>query len=163
MAEAEAKLCSLQQSNPEFISYYAKFQRYASEVKWDKMAKLSTLRRGLTYHLQNDLVTIDKEPETIAAFIALYNKLDTKRRALQGNSYSHDPHSQAPKHTLQATSGSATESATTSFRTALGPMDLSANRCHLSLEERACHLAEGHCYHCGGMGYMAWACPFGQQ
>ena len=43
------------------------------------------------YCLQNDLVMIDKEPETIAAFVALFNKLDTKRRALQGNFRSHDP------------------------------------------------------------------------
>ena len=46
------------------------------------MAKLSALRRGLTYRLQNDLVMVDKELETIAAFVALCNKLDTKRRAL---------------------------------------------------------------------------------
>ena len=82
VAEAEAKLCNLQQGNREFTSYYAEFQRYASEVKWDEIAKLSALRRGLTYCLQNDLVTVDKEPETIVAFVALCNKLDTKRRAL---------------------------------------------------------------------------------
>ena len=51
VAEAEAKLCSLQQGSQEFTSYYAEFQRYASEVKWDEMAKLSALRRGLTYRL----------------------------------------------------------------------------------------------------------------
>ena len=106
---------------------------------------------------------IAKEPETIMAFLALCNKLDTKRRALQGNSYSHEPHPQAPKHTPQATSGSATESATTSSGTAPGLMDLSANHCRLSPEERARCLAEGCCYRCGGMGHMAWVCPLGQQ
>ena len=131
-------------------------------MKWDETAKLSALRRGLTYCLQNDLVTVDKEPETIAAFVALCNKLDTKRRALQGNSRSHDPRPQAPKHIPQATPGSATESATTSSGTAPGPMDLSANRRRLSLEEKARRLAEGRCYRCGGMGYMARACPLGQ-
>ena len=115
------------------------------------------------YRLQNDLVMIDKEPETIAAFVALCNKLDTKRRALQGNSRSHDPRPQAPKHTPQATPSSAIESATTSSRTAPGLIDLSANRRRLSPEERACRLAEGRCYHCGGMGHMARACPLGQQ
>ena len=162
MAEVEAKLCSLQQGNREFTSYYAEFQQYASELKWDETAKLSTLRRGLAYCLQNDLVTVDKELETIAAFMALCNKLDTKCCALQGNSRSHDPCSQAPKHTLQATPASATETAATSFGTAPGPMNLSANRCHLSLEERARRLAEGHCYRCGGMGHMARACPLSQ-
>ena len=163
VAEAEATLCSLQQGNCEFISYYAEFQRYASEVKWDEMAKLSVLRRGLAYRLQNDLVMVDKEPETIAAFVALCNKLDTKRRALQGNSHSHDPRSQAPKHTPQATPTSATETAATSSGTAIELMDLSANRHRLSPEERACHLAEGRCYCCGGMGHMARACPFSQK
>ena len=42
-------------------------------------------------------------------------------------------------------------------------MDLSANRHRLSPEERARRLAEGRCYHCGGMGNMARACPLGQQ
>ena len=163
VAEAEAKLCSLQQGNCEFTCYYAEFQRYASEVKWDETAKLSALRRGLTYRLQNDLVTVDKESETIMAFITLYNKLDTKRYALQGNSCSHDPCSQVPRYTPQATPGSATETTTTSSRTAPGPIDLSANRRCLSPEERAGRLAEGHCYRCSGMGHMAWACPLGQQ
>ena len=114
------------------------------------------------HRLQNDLVMIDKELETIVAFVALCNKLDTKCRALLGNSRQHDLHSQAPKHIPQATPSSATESATTSFGTAPGPMDLSANRRCLSPEERAWHLAEGCCYHCGGMGHMAQACPLGQ-
>ena len=90
VAKVEAKLYSLQQGNREFISYYTEFQYYASEVKWDEIAKLSMLRRGLTYRLQNNLVMVDKELETITAFVALCNKLDTKHRALQGNSCSHD-------------------------------------------------------------------------
>ena len=117
----------------------------------------------MAYYLQNDLVMVDKEPETIAAFMALCNKLNTKRRALQGNSRSHDPRSQAPKHTAQATPASATETATTSSGTAPGPMDLSANCHHLSPEKRARRLAEGRCYCCGRMGHMARACPLSQQ
>ena len=46
-------------------------------MKWDETAKLSALRRWLAYRLQNDLVTVDKKPETIATFVALCNKLDT--------------------------------------------------------------------------------------
>ena len=163
IAEADAKLCSLQQGNREFTSYYAEFQRYASEVKWDETAKLFALRRGLAYCLQNDLVMVDKEPETIAALLALYNKLDTKHCALQGNSRSHDSRSQAPKHTLQATPASATETAATSSGIAPGPMDLSANRRPLSPEERARRLAKGRCYRCGEMSHMAQACPLSQQ
>ena len=162
VAEAEAKLYSLQQGNHEFTSYYAEFQWYASEMKWDETAKLSALRRGLAYRLQNDLVTVDKEPETITAFVALCNKLDTKRCALQGNSRLHDPCSQVPKYTPQATPASATETAATSSGTAPGPMDLSANCHRLSPEERARRLAEGHCYRCGGMGHMVRACPLSQ-
>ena len=106
---------------------------------------------------------VNKELETIAAFVALCNKLDTKRYALQGNSRSHDPRSQAPKYTPQATPASTTETAATSSGTAPGPMDLSVNRRHLSPEEKAHCLAEGCCYRYGGMGHMARACPLSQQ
>src|SRR5258706_13779509 len=64
VAEAEAKLCNLQQGSHEFTAYYAEFQHYASKVKWDETAKLSMLRKGLAYHLQNNLVMVDKDPET---------------------------------------------------------------------------------------------------
>src|SRR5258705_1170000 len=160
VAEAEAKLWNLQQGSREFTAYYAEFQRYASEVKWDETAKLSTLRRGLAYRLQNDLVTVDKDPDTIVSFVALCNKLDTKRRALQSNS-----RLQAPRHTPQVTPSSVAETvtATTSSGTAPGPMDLSANRRRLSPEERTRWLAEGRCYRCGGMNHVARNCPLNQQ
>ena len=99
MAEVEAKLYSLQQGNREFTSYYAEFQWYTSQVKWDETATLSALRKGLACRLQNDLVMVDKEAESIVAFMARYNKLDTKYYALQRNSCSHDSRSQALKHT----------------------------------------------------------------
>ena len=127
------------------------------------MAELSVLRRGLMYHLQNDLVMVDKEPETIAALVALCNKLDTKYHALPSNSRSHDLHSQVPKYTPQATPVSTIESSTISSGTVLEPMDLSTNRRHLSPEERACRLAGGCCYHCSRIGHMSQACPLGQQ
>src|SRR5258706_8461377 len=106
------------------------------------------------------LVMVDKDPNTIASFVALYNKLDTKRRALQSNS-----RLQAPRHTPQVTPSSVAETvtATTSSGTALGPMDLSANRRRLSPEERTRRLAEGRCYRCGGMNHVARNCPLNQQ
>ena len=170
VAEAEAKLRTIQQGARDFSSYYAEFQRYAAEVRWDEPSKLSALNGGLAYRLQNDLVTAPTDPTTIAEFVTLCNRLDTRRRMLQGNTARPTPAPQprpkpqaltAPAQaTTAATTGSTT---TTAVGTAPGPMDLSATRRHISPEERARRLAEGRCYRCGGMGHMVRNCTLGQR
>ena len=157
VSEAEAKLRSLQQGTRDFRSYYAEFQRYACEVQWAEIEKLSVLKKGLAYGLKNDLVTVSTELNNIADFVALCNNLDTKRRALQNESTTR---SHAPKRATTDTT--TTTTATTSSGTAPGPRDLSANRRRLSPKERARRWTEGCCYRCGEVGHMARACPLGQ-
>jgi len=52
VAKAEHKLNTTMQGSRDFCSYYAEFQRYASEVTWEQAAKWSSLRRGLSYELR---------------------------------------------------------------------------------------------------------------
>ena len=149
VAEAELKLSTLQQGTREFALYYAEFQHHAADVQWDKVAKLAALQRGLSCKLKNDLVTAKTDPATVADLVMLYNRLDMRRRALQSKS-------QAPNTTPCASAATAPAPAsTTSSGTALGPMDLSANRPRLTAEERAKRMAEGRCYRYRGVGHMA--------
>ena len=157
VAEAESKLSTLQQGTREFALYYAEFQRYAADVKWDEVAKLSALRRGLSCKLKNDLVTAATDPATVAELVTLCNHLDMRRRTLQNESRTPHP------NTTPCTGATASATmASTSSCTAPGPMDLSANRPRLTAEERAKRMAEGRCYRCGGVRHMVRQCPLGQ-
>lgn len=159
--EAEHKLRTLQQGNREFSAYYAEFQRYAAEVRWDDLSKTATLRDGLSYQLQNDLVTTPDEPRDLAALVALCHRLDTRRRMIRAPHQSQPRSTPRPQATTAATAAPATT--TTATGTAPGPMDLSATRRHISPEERTRRMQEGRCYRCGGMGHMARDCPLGQR
>lgn len=160
-ATAETKLLSLRQANRDFSTYFAEFQRYASEVEWNNAAKLARLRNGLSQELLTDLITIT-EPEDFTEFAALCQRLDNKRRALSVSRKTLPP--PKPITTTRSTGSigpnSSTPAPTTSTATGThsGPMDLSAGRRRLSPEERGRRLAEGRCLYCGGLGHMAKDC-----
>jgi hypothetical protein len=163
VAEAEAKLATIQQGTREFSSYYAEFQRHAAEVTWDDVAKLAAFRRGLSYRLKSDLISVPEKPTTIAAFVALCNRLDIERRALQSESNRPTPSTSRPRT-------STTPVPSTQSGTHAGPMDLSANRKNstasplkVSPEERAKRMAEGRCYRCGEVGHISRECPIGNK
>lgn len=163
---AETKLLTIRQANRDFSTYFAEFQRYASEVEWNSSAKLARLRNGLSQEILNDLITIT-EPVDFTEFAALCQRLDNKRRALTTSRRPFGPTRPTPNTrppvTLPPTSPPVLTTHTTATGTHSGPMDLSAGRRRLSPEERARRMVEGRCLYCGGMGHMAKECTLAKR
>lgn len=86
VADAEHRLNTIDQGTRDFSSYFAEFQRHAAEVSWNDEAKLSALRRGLSYQLKQDLIAVPEEPQTITDLVTLCQRMDNRRRALKTES-----------------------------------------------------------------------------
>ena len=174
--DSEYKLNTIQQGSRDFSSYFAEFQRHAAEVTWNEDAKLAALHRGLAYRLQQDLVTVQHEPTNLDEWVALCQKFDNRRRALQHNASYRPPSSStnrsnptalaAPKaapathNTTSRTMPSNPPPRTTATGTHAGPMDLSAaSSRHLISEERVKQMTKSLCLYCRDVSHMAVNCP----
>jgi hypothetical protein len=54
-ATAKRELLRLKQRDREFCQYYAEFQRYVADVKWNAEAQMDALRNGLSNELKVSL------------------------------------------------------------------------------------------------------------
>lgn len=165
IATAEQKIDNLKQKNKDFASYYAEFQRYASDLDWNESAKLSALRRGLSTELMTDMITMREVPRTVDELVEICQLLDNRRRAVQERlrpraNYSTTTRAIPATTTTRTTTAPVlSRTATTATGTQAGPMDLSSSRRKLTLEERQRRMTEGRCLYCGGLGHMARDCP----
>jgi hypothetical protein len=80
---AENKLFIIAQETRDFSTYFAEFQRYAAEVNWDDSAKMTALRRGISYQLRQDLVPVRDEPADMAEWVTLCLELEGRRKNAQ--------------------------------------------------------------------------------
>lgn len=170
---------NLRQTNRDFSTYFAEFQRLMGILDYSEEAKLHMLKRGLSNEIKEKLVGVADEPTNFDGFVTLVKRLDNKIRAYaqetnrrtNRNSTNHIQ----PRTTTSSSRAAAPVAQAVAPRLPpatvqpsaimnpqyLGPapMDLSSGRRKLTVEEKAQRLAEGRCLYCGGFGHMAGTCP----
>jgi len=102
------------------------------------------------------MIPVRPKPTTLAEFVELCNDMDTARWQVQKES------PRPSNTTSQGKTSNPPTQVTTATGSSPGPMDLSTNRRRITVEEKARRMAEGCCYHYGGLGHMGNDCPFGQ-
>src|SRR6202022_1065679 len=79
-ATAKRELLKLKQRDREFSQYFAEFQRYVANVRWNTEAQLDALRNGLSNELKDSL-QYTNIPENLVEFVKLCSKRDSQLRA----------------------------------------------------------------------------------
>jgi hypothetical protein len=79
-ATAKRELLKLKQRDREFSQYYAKFQRYVADVKWNAEAQMDALRNGLSKELKDSLQPADMA-DNIINFVTMCSKRASQIRA----------------------------------------------------------------------------------
>ncbi len=74
-------LMTLRQRDRPFYEYWAEFQRYASETRYNTKAKISFLTSGLSVELQSQIIHHDI-PEGLNKYLTLLQTLDDKDCAI---------------------------------------------------------------------------------
>jgi hypothetical protein len=70
---AKRELLKLKQRDRKFSLYYAEFQRYVADVKWNTEAQMDALRNGLSNELKDSLRHADT-PDNIVDFVKMCSK-----------------------------------------------------------------------------------------
>jgi len=149
VAAAERTMRKIKQKNREFSQYYAEFQVIAAGSDWNPSALQNALRMGMSEEMK-DSFTYSAMPEELPAFVTVCQKRDIQihqRRAEQaaqikqgGIGFACPRTSPPPKAPEIAPAG------TVAGYTRPMPMDLSAGRRRISVEERAKDLRMGGVY-----------------
>jgi len=170
-ATAERKLDNLKQKDRKFSLYYAEFQRYAADVKWNGAAKRTALHRGLNDEIKDALSLAPGVPTEFTQYAAYVQSLDNRIRARGAEKKGRlnprfTPAPTAPRSTFTPTAPiPRTTPAPAPIPTINTPapypepMDLSSGRRTLTPEERQKRIQEGRCLYCGSLGHLARACP----
>ena len=131
----------------DFATFYAEFQRYAAEAAWTDEQRLPSLRQGISFELKTALAYSDRDPETLADWVALCQRLDNKIRSLKSRQNARASSSwrtPTPTTMTTATAKATTTTTPTNVKTAVtgthaGPMTLllGATRNKVLVEEYA--------------------------
>jgi hypothetical protein len=161
-ATAKRELLKLRQRDREFSQYYAEFQRYVADVKWNTEAQLDALRNGLSNELKDSLQHTEM-PEDLVEFVKLCSKRDSQIRARAAERKSGRWEGGYKKSDTTTNTTSAPETApagTVAGYHGPAPMDLSAVKGRkITPEERKRRREGGLCMYCGDSRHFAASCP----
>jgi len=148
--------------NREFSQYYAELQVIAADLDGNPWASRNTLPMGLSEEMK-DAFTYSDMPEELPMCVTVCQKRDDRIRLRPadkeaqdqgertGVASSHRPPA-PPEDTAEAPAGTVAGS------TGPAPMDLSAGRRRISMEERAKRFTDGGYLYCGGCNHKAAEC-----
>jgi hypothetical protein len=161
-ATAKRELLKLKQRDREFSQYYAEFQRYVADVKWNAEAQMDALRNGLSNELKDSLQHADL-PDNIVDFVKMCSKRDSQIRArvAERKSGRWEGGYKKPDNTNNTTSAPEVSPAgTVAGYHGPAPMDLSALKGKkITPEERKRRREGGLCMYCGDSRHFAASCP----
>jgi hypothetical protein len=156
---AERAIAKLRQRNQDFITYYAEFQRLASDLDWNNAAKRATFHRGLCDELKDILSTQDVL-EDWNQYVALMEWRDQQFCARKAESTCPTAVTKAASSLPCSTPPASTQNTPHRMSSGSGhlgpaPIDLSVAHQYLSPEERQKRIDENRCLYCGGFNYMS--------
>jgi hypothetical protein len=160
-ATAKRELLKLKQRDCEFSQYYAEFQRYVADVKWNAEAQMDALQNGLSNELKDSLQHADM-PDNIVDFVKMCSKRDSqiRARAAEKKSGRWEGSYKKPDNANNTTSApDASPAGTVAGYHGPAPMDLSAIKGRKITPEERKRRREGGLYmYCGDSRHFTASC-----
>jgi hypothetical protein len=160
-ATAKRELLRLEQRDRELSHYYAEFQRYVADVKWNTEAQIDALRNGLSNELKDSLTHADI-PDKMVDFVKMCSKRDSQIRARLAEKKSARTEGNKKSDNTNNTTSAPDDLAAGTVAGYHGPalMDLSAMKGRKITPEERKRRREGRlCMYCGDASHFAASCP----
>jgi len=162
VATAAQKMGEIQHKNAVCSQYYAEFHVIPADFDWNHSALRNASSMGLSEEIQDSFTyrdLPDELPPVLSVWKKQYNRIQQRRAEKAapttggGTCFPTAPRPLAPlKDPAGAPGGSA------AGYTGPAPMDPSAGRRRISVEERAKRFTDGRCLNCGRLNHRVEEC-----
>lgn len=158
------------QRNKPFHEFLADISEHLTRLSWNDEAKKDAIHRNMNEEHKEAEVHSDTIPDDLDGWIAWHQRFDSRLAArTQARKNRGAPtHKPAPGRAISPENGGRSTiraahnhhpTASNSGSYGPAPMDLSASKKKLSLEERSRRIREGRCLYCGELGHISLDCP----
>jgi len=151
----------IKQQHCEFSQYHAEFQVIDTDIDWNCLALWNTLWIGLSEEMRELFIYSDM-PEELPAFVTICHKWDIqiwqRRVDKAAQNMGWVPGFASSRSPIALKAQGTAPAGTVAEYTGPSPMDLSAGKRCILVEERAKRFADGRCLYCGGFNDRAAEC-----